>query len=46
MLMHGRNIVYAAVIDNTNSTIFKVLENKNLGTNTAFKMSQKTWGHD
>ena len=40
--MHGLNIVYVAVIDNTNSTILKVLDNKNLGTNTAFKMSQKS----
>ena len=41
MPMYGRNTVYIAVIDNTNITIFKVLDNKNLGTNTVFKMSQK-----
>ena len=41
MPMHGQNIVYIAVIDNTNNTIFKVSDNKSLGTNTAFKMLQK-----
>ena len=45
MPVHGRNIVYIAVIDNTNSIIFKVVDNKNLGTNTTFKMSQKAQKH-
>ena len=41
MPMHGRNIVYIAVSGNANNAIYKVLGNKNLGTNTPFQISPK-----